>query len=90
MLAYLASNPGRVISRRNCCEKSGSAPTARARLTFICPVAANSATTVESPRFLHVHRGVGIGVEDAEHPGGKPRLMYRRLIYFWLAVCATA
>ena len=47
--------------------------------------AANSVTTVEAPRFPYVHRGVGI-MEDAGTPRREPRLMYRRLIYFGLAV----
>ena len=53
----------------------------RARLTSIRHGCAAKPATMEIPRFLHVHRGVGIGAGGRRTPRGKPRPMYRRLIY---------
>ena len=71
VLAYLASNPGRVISRkellREVWQRTDSARTVDVHLSWLRRKLGDN---VESPRFLHVHRGVGIMLEDAEHPAG--------------------
>ena len=71
VLAYLAQNPGRVVSRkellREVWQRTDSARTVDVHLSWLRRKLGDDP---ESPRFLHVHRGVGIMLEDAA--AGKP------------------
>jgi DNA-binding response OmpR family regulator len=67
VLAYLAANPHRVISRkellREVWQRTDSARTVDVHLSWLRRKLGDN---VEDPRFLHVHRGVGIMLEDAQ------------------------
>ena len=67
VLAYLAANPGRVVSRkellREVWQRTDSARTVDVHLSWLRRKLGDD---VENPRFLHVHRGVGIMLEDAQ------------------------
>jgi len=71
VLAYLAANPGRVISRkellREVWQRTDSARTVDVHLSWLRRKLGDD---VESPRFLHVHRGVGVMLEDAQATAG--------------------
>lgn len=66
VLAYLAAHPGRVISRkellREVWQRTDSARTVDVHLSWLRRKLGDDA---DNPRFLHVHRGVGIMLEDA-------------------------
>lgn len=66
VLAYLAANPNRVISRkellREVWQRTDSARTVDVHLSWLRRKLGDD---VDNPRFLHVHRGVGIMLEDA-------------------------
>lgn len=66
VLAYLAANPSRVISRkellREVWQRTDSARTVDVHLSWLRRKLGDD---VDDPRFLHVHRGVGIMLEDA-------------------------
>jgi DNA-binding response OmpR family regulator len=66
VLAYLAANPGRVVSRkellREVWQRTDSARTVDVHLSWLRRKLGDD---VDDPRFLHVHRGVGIMLEDA-------------------------
>ena len=66
VLAYLAANPGRVISRkellREVWQRTDSARTVDVHLSWLRRKLGDD---VDNPRFLHVHRGVGVLLEDA-------------------------
>jgi DNA-binding response OmpR family regulator len=72
VLAYLAAHPGRVISRkellREVWQRTDSARTVDVHLSWLRRKLGDD---VESPRFLHVHRGVGIMLEDAAATTGR-------------------
>lgn len=67
VLAYLAANPSRVISRkellREVWQRTDSARTVDVHLSWLRRKLGDE---VDNPRFLHVHRGVGIMLEDAQ------------------------
>lgn len=67
VLSYLAQNPGRVVSRkellREVWQRTDSARTVDVHLSWLRRKLGDDP---ESPRFLHVHRGVGIMLEDAQ------------------------
>jgi len=71
VLAYLAANPGRVISRkellREVWQRTDSARTVDVHLSWLRRKLGDD---VDSPRFLHVHRGVGVMLEDAQAAAG--------------------
>ncbi len=71
VLAYLAANPGRVISRkellREVWQRTDSARTVDVHLSWLRRKLGDD---VDSPRFLHVHRGVGVMLEDAQATAG--------------------
>ncbi|MBK6762942.1 MAG: response regulator transcription factor [Micrococcales bacterium] len=71
VLAYLAANPGRVISRkellREVWQRTDSARTVDVHLSWLRRKLGDD---VDSPRFLHVHRGVGVMLEDAQDTAG--------------------
>ncbi len=66
LLAYLAARPGRVVSRkellRDVWQRTDSARTVDVHLSWLRRKLGDDA---EHPRFLHVHRGVGVLLEDA-------------------------
>jgi DNA-binding response OmpR family regulator len=66
VLAYLAAHPGRVVSRkellREVWQRTDSARTVDVHLSWLRRKLGDD---VEAPRFLHVHRGVGVLLEDA-------------------------
>lgn len=70
VLAYLAAHPGQVISRkellREVWQRTDSARTVDVHLSWLRRKLGDD---VEDPRFLHVHRGVGIMLEDAAERG---------------------
>lgn len=70
VLAYLAENPGRVVSRkellREVWQRTDSARTVDVHLSWLRRKLGDD---VDNPRFLHVHRGVGIMLEDSEESG---------------------
>ena len=71
VLAYLAANPGRVVSRkellREVWQRTDSARTVDVHLSWLRRKIGDD---VDSPRFLHVHRGVGIMLEDSQAEAG--------------------
>lgn len=70
VLAYLAQNPGRVVSRkellREVWQRTDSARTVDVHLSWLRRKLGDD---VDDPRFLHVHRGVGIMLEDGQESG---------------------
>lgn len=70
VLAYLAENPGRVVSRkellREVWQRTDSARTVDVHLSWLRRKLGDD---VDNPRFLHVHRGVGIMLEDSKETG---------------------
>lgn len=69
VLAYLAANPSRVVSRkellREVWQRTDSARTVDVHLSWLRRKLGDD---VDDPRFLHVHRGVGIMLEDKGQP----------------------
>jgi DNA-binding response OmpR family regulator len=69
MLAHLAAHPGRVVSRkellREVWQRTDSARTVDVHLSWLRRKLGDDP---EDPRFLHVHRGVGILLEDGQQP----------------------
>ncbi len=69
VLAYLAASPGRVVSRkellREVWQRTDSARTVDVHLSWLRRKLGDD---LEQPRFIHVHRGVGVLLEDAEAP----------------------
>lgn len=65
VLAYLAANPGRVVSRkellREVWQRTDSARTVDVHLSWLRRKLGDD---LEQPRFIHVHRGVGVLFED--------------------------
>ncbi len=65
LLAYLAANPGRVVSRgellREVWQRTDAARTVDVHLSWLRRKLGDSP---EDPRFIHVHRGVGVLLED--------------------------
>ncbi len=70
LLAYLAAHPGRVVSRkellREVWQRTDSARTVDVHLSWLRRKLGDDP---ESPRFIHVHRGVGVMLEDAACTG---------------------
>ncbi len=66
LLAYLAAHPGRVVSRkellREVWQRTDSARTVDVHLSWLRRKLGDDP---ETPRFIHVHRGVGVLLEDA-------------------------
>lgn len=66
VLRYLAENPGRIVSRkellREVWQRTDSARTVDVHLSWL---RRKLGEDIDNPRFLHVHRGVGIMLEDA-------------------------
>jgi DNA-binding response OmpR family regulator len=69
VLAYLARNPGRVVSRRELLlevwQRTDSARTVDVHLSWLRRKLGDNP---EDPRFIHVQRGVGILLEDRAAP----------------------
>lgn len=67
VLAYLAANPGRVVSRkellREVWQRTDSARTVDVHLSWLRRKLGDD---LEDPRFVHVHRGVGVLLEDRD------------------------
>jgi DNA-binding response OmpR family regulator len=65
LLAYLAAHPGRVVSRaellREVWQRTDAARTVDVHLSWLRRKLGDSP---ESPRFIHVNRGVGVMLED--------------------------
>ncbi|HEX6887612.1 MAG TPA: response regulator transcription factor [Candidatus Nanopelagicales bacterium] len=65
LLAYLAANPGRVVSRaellREVWQRTDAARTVDVHLSWL---RRKLGDTPAEPRFIHVHRGVGVMLED--------------------------
>lgn len=65
VLAYLATNPGRVVSRkellREVWQRTDSVRTVDVHLSWLRRKLGDDA---DDPRFIHVHRGVGVLLED--------------------------
>ncbi len=65
LLAYLAENPGRVVSRgellREVWQRTDAARTVDVHLSWL---RRKLGDTPASPRFVHVNRGVGVMLED--------------------------
>ena len=65
VLAYLITNPGRVVSRRELLrevwQRTDSARTVDVHLSWLRRKLGDSP---DDPRFIHVHRGVGVMLED--------------------------
>lgn len=65
LLAYLAANPGRVVSRaellRAVWQRTDAARTVDVHLSWLRRKLGDSPT---EPRFIHVNRGVGVMLED--------------------------
>jgi DNA-binding response OmpR family regulator len=65
LLAYLAANPGRVVSRaellREVWQRTDAARTVDVHLSWL---RRKLGDTPAEPRFIHVHRGVGVLLED--------------------------
>jgi len=70
LLAYLATNPGRVISRgellREVWQRTDAARTVDVHLSWLRRKLGDSPT---EPRFIHVNRGVGVMLEDRLEAG---------------------
>jgi len=66
LLAYLAAHPSRVVSRkellREVWQRTDSARTVDVHLSWLRRKLGDDP---EHPRFIHVHRGVGVMLEDA-------------------------
>ncbi len=66
VLAYLAANPGRVVSRkellREVWQRTDSARTVDVHLSWLRRKLGDD---LDDPRFIHVHRGVGVLLEDS-------------------------
>lgn len=71
LLTHLASNPGRVVSRkellREVWQRTDSARTVDVHLSWL---RRKLGEDTDHPRFLHVVRGVGIMLEDTVDDGG--------------------
>jgi DNA-binding response OmpR family regulator len=69
VLAYLAASPGRVISRkellREVWQRTDSGRTVDVHLSWLRRKLGENPS---QPRFIHVHRGVGILLEDRQQP----------------------
>lgn len=67
VLAYLATNPGRVVSRkellREVWQRTDSARTVDVHLSWLRRKLGDD---LDDPRFIHVHRGVGVLLEDRD------------------------
>ena len=70
LLAYLAANPGRVVSRaellRKVWQRTDAARTVDVHLSWLRRKLGDSP---EDPRFIHVNRGVGVMLEDRAADG---------------------
>lgn len=70
LLAYLAANPGRVVSRaellRAVWQRTDAARTVDVHLSWLRRKLGDSPT---EPRFIHVNRGVGVMLEDRAAAG---------------------
>lgn len=66
LLAYLVENPGRVVSRkellREVWQRTDSARTVDVHLSWLRRKLGDDP---QEPRFVHVHRGVGVLLEDS-------------------------
>lgn len=73
VLAYLAANPGRVVSRkellREVWQRTDSGRTVDVHLSWLRRKLGDDP---EHPRFIHVHRGVGILLEDSQSDEQQP------------------
>lgn len=71
VLAYLAAHPGQVVSRkellREVWQRTDSARTVDVHLSWL---RRKMGDDPESPRFIHVHRGVGVMLEDRDQSSG--------------------
>ena len=69
LLAYLAANPGRVVSRgellREVWQRTDAARTVDVHLSWL---RRKLGDTPAEPRFIHVNRGVGVMLEDRADP----------------------
>ena len=69
VLAFLATNAGRVVSRkellREVWQRTDSARTVDVHLSWLRRKLGDD---LDDPRFIHVHRGVGVLLEDREQP----------------------
>lgn len=69
LLAYLAANPGRVVTRRELLrevwQRTDGARTVDVHLSWL---RRKLGETVGEPRFLHTVRGVGVRLEDVRAP----------------------
>lgn len=69
LLAYLAVNPGRVVSRgellREVWQRTDAARTVDVHLSWL---RRKLGDTPADPRFIHVNRGVGVMLEDRADP----------------------
>jgi DNA-binding response OmpR family regulator len=69
LLAYLAANPGRVVSRsellREVWQRTDAARTVDVHLSWL---RRKLGDTPAEPRFIHVNRGVGVMLEDRSGP----------------------
>lgn len=69
LLAYLAANPGRVVTRRELLrevwQRTDSGRTVDVHLSWL---RRKLGETAEQPRFLHTVRGVGLRLEDGAQP----------------------
>lgn len=70
LLAYLAANPGRVVSRaellRKVWQRTDAARTVDVHLSWLRRKLGDSP---DDPRFIHVNRGVGVMLEDRAGAG---------------------
>ena len=70
LLAYLAAHPGRVVSRkellREVWQRTDSARTVDVHLSWLRRKLGDDPA---DPRFIHVHRGVGVLLEDQRCTG---------------------
>ena len=73
LLAYLAANPGRVVSRsellRKVWQRTDAARTVDVHLSWLRRKLGDSP---DDPRFIHVNRGVGVMLEDRAGTGDGP------------------
>jgi DNA-binding response OmpR family regulator len=69
LLAYLAANPGRVVTRRELLrevwQRTDTGRTVDVHLSWL---RRKLGETVQRPRFLHTVRGVGVRLEDGDLP----------------------
>jgi two-component system KDP operon response regulator KdpE len=72
LLAYLAANPGRVVSRgellREVWQRTDAARTVDVHLSWL---RRKLGDTPAEPRFIHVNRGVGVMLEDRADPASE-------------------